>query len=96
MITVEIKINNVPTDRIDIVNTTQAGIILGDTVCNYSIHLYDFLNQRHHSRMICQHQRQDGRFDLIERVMSQLVASGIGKLTPTGTDREGEKRNESK
>jgi hypothetical protein len=75
MMTIKIEINNVPTDRIDITNTTNAGVIFPETICNYTIDHHDFLEHTHAGKMICQHQRKDGRIDLAKQAFSQLLAN---------------------
>ncbi len=67
MMTVEIKINNVPVDKIDIVNKSH---IAGESY-SYDITHYDYLAKAM-SKCKCTHDRSKGRLDLTEIVAKAL------------------------
>ena len=68
MITIDVKINNVPTDLISIVNTAQTNT---SDATKYTITHHDFLSQTCKKKE-CFHHREKGRFNLIKLAAKEL------------------------
>ncbi len=71
MMTIKILINNVETDKIDIVNQWAAKSEDGTDNCIYAITHYDFIDRAVNKDNVI-HSRSKGRFNLAEIVSKKL------------------------
>jgi len=72
MLTIEIKINGTPADRIDVINV---GRLRGKQFL-YDIVYYDYVEQAMDS-FKCSHSRANGRINLMEQVAKAIQSKGL-------------------
>lgn len=76
MITIDIKINDTPVDKVVIVNNKSIDYSGVNQVCLYTIDHYDFCEKAVNSDSVM-HDRRDGRLVLCQRVLTLLAKEGV-------------------